>query len=215
MEVHIITLFPESIDGYLQSSIMKQAQQKGLFRYFLHNLADWTIKNTRRVDDRPYGWWAGTILTIEPLTKCIRDILQEYWEMPIFYMSPKWDILNQKKLQKLSKNEKIIIICGHYEWIDARIFDIFPITEVSIWHYVLSSGEIAAMVFIDGMVRLIDGVLSKDSLEEESFSDKLWWKKEYPQYSRPPIFEWLEVPEVLRSGNHKNIEQWKQEHLEK
>ncbi len=213
MEVHIVSLFPESIQWYFNSSIMKQAQKKGLFQFYLHNLANFSVKNTRRVDDRPYWWWAGTIITIEPITICIREILAKYGDMPIFLMSPRWEILKQKKLQEYSKIKKCIIICGHYEGIDARIFDIFPITEISIGEYVLSSGEVAAMVFVDGMVRLIDGVLSKESLEEESFSEKIFEKKEYPQYSRPQIFENFPVPDVLLSGNHKDIEKWKWQSL--
>lgn len=152
---------------------MKKAQEKGLFHYHLHNLADWTLKNTRRVDDRPYGGGSGTIITVEPLTNCLRDILKKYGTMPIFFMSPRGEIIEQKFLEKESKNEKMIIICGHYEGVDERIFSLFPITEISIGKYVLSSGELASMVFIDGLVRLIPGVLSEDSLLEESFSEKL------------------------------------------
>lgn len=192
---------------------MRKAQEKGLFGYKIYNLADWTVKNTRRVDDRPYGGGAGTIITIEPLTNCIREIILENWEMPIFYMSPKWEILEQKNLQKYSKIEKMIIICGHYEGIDARIFEIFPITEISIGKYILSSGEIASLVFIDSIVRLIDGVLSAESLREETFSEWLGGKKEYPQYSRPREFEGKMVPEILFSGDHKAIEKWKKSSL--
>lgn len=192
---------------------MKQAQEKGLFRYYIHNLAVWSVRNTRRVDDRPYGGWAGTIITIEPITLCIREIFEKFWQMPIFLMSPKGEILEQEKLEALSQMEKCIIICGHYEGIDARIFNIFSVEEISIGRYVISSGELSAMVFIDAMVRLIDGVISEESLEEESFSKKLWRKKEYPQYSRPQIFENISVPEVLTSGDHKAIQEWKNNSL--
>ena len=215
MEIHIISLFPESIHPYLDSSIMLKAQEKGFFRYHLHNLADWSVKNTRRVDDRPYGGGAGTIITIEPLTNCIRDIEKKFWKMKKFLMSPRWETIHQEFLEKNSKQKKILIICGHYEGIDARIFEIFHISEISIGQYVLSSGEISALVLIDGLVRLIDGVLSKKSLEEESFSIKLWRKKEYPQYSRPQIFEKFSVPEVLISGNPQHIEEWKKQSLKK
>lgn len=213
MEIHIITLFPESISPYLNSSIMKQAQNKGLFRYYTHNLADWSTKNTRRVDDRPYGGWAGTIITIEPLTQCIRDIEKRFGEMKKILMSPKWKVIKQDDFEKNSQYEKILIICGHYEWVDERIFEIFPIEEVSIGKYVLSSGELASLVFIDGIVRLIDGVISQESLEEESFSLKLNRKREYPQYSRPQVFENLPVPKVLLSGNPKLINEWKKNSL--
>ncbi|MBB1553863.1 tRNA (guanosine(37)-N1)-methyltransferase TrmD [Candidatus Gracilibacteria bacterium] len=209
MEIHIVSLFPESVRGYLDSSIMKQAQEKGLFRYYLHNLTDWSVKNTRRVDDRPYGGGAGTVITVEPMTNCFRELFEKYGEMPIFFMSPKGKILQQKDFENFSKIQKMIILCGHYEGVDERIFELFPITEISIGKYVLSSGELASMVFIDGVVRLVDGVLSKESLEEESFSANLGGKKEYPQYSRPQIFEGISVPEVLLSGDHSAIQDWK------
>lgn len=214
MEIHIISLFPDSIKPYLESSIMKKAQEKGLFKYYIHNLADWSVKNTRRVDDRPFGGWAGTIITIEPLVNCIREIEKNFWKLKIFLMSPKWQILKQELLEQIvENNEKILIICGHYEWIDARIFDFFEINEISIGEYVLSSWELSGLVLVDGIVRLVDGVLSRESLEEESFSPKLWRKKEYPQYSRPQIFEWISVPEVLISGNQQKIEEWKKNSL--
>ena len=213
MEIHIVSLFPESVRWYLDSSIMKQAQEKGLFRYYLHNLTDWSVKNTRRVDDRPYGGWAGTIITIEPMTNCFRELFEKYGEMPIFFMSPKGKLLEQKDFENFSTMQKMIILCGHYEGIDERIFELFPITEISIGKYVISSGELASMVFVDGIVRLVDGVLSKESLEEESFSTNLWGKKEYPQYSRPQIFEWFSVPEVLLSWDHRAIQDWKQKSI--
>lgn len=214
IEIHVISLFPESIRPYLDTSIMQRAHSKGLFAYVLHNLTDWTVKNTRRVDDRPYWGWAGTILTIEPLVLCIRDIFSDYGEMPILLTSPKWEKLTQKISIDLSKkSNKYIIICWHYEGVDARIFDIFDIHELSIWDYVLSSGEIASLVIIDSMVRLIPGVLSEASLQEESFSEELWWKKEYPQYSRPETFEWCSVPKVLLSGDLKKIQEWKFKNL--
>lgn len=213
MEIHIISLFPESIRPYLDTSIMKKAQEKGLFRYYLHNLADWSVKNTRRVDDRPYGGGSGTIITVEPLTHCLRDILTEYGDMPIFLLSPKGDILTQESLEHYSQHSQMMLICGHYEGIDARIFDLFPITEISIGRYVLSSGELAALVCIDGMVRLIDGVISAESLAEESYSAGLNRKKEYPQYSRPQVFEGISVPEVLISGNPEHIKAWKSTQL--
>lgn len=213
-EVHIISLFPESIRPYLETSIMQRAQSKGLFRYVIHNLADWTVRNTRRVDDRPYGWWAGTLITIEPLVKCLREIWEKYGKMPILLTSPRWERLHQKLSHKLSiESQKYIIICGHYEGVDARIFELFDIQEVSIWDYVLSSGEIASLVIIDSIVRLIPWVLSEESLKEESFSEDLSWKKEYPQYSRPEVYEWLSVPKVLLSGDLKKIQDWKIKNL--
>lgn len=216
MQIHIISLFGESMIPYLNTSIMKRAQEKGLFEYRIHNLCDWTVRNTRRVDDRPYGWGAGTIITIEPLTYCLREIQEKYGQMLIYIMSPRWTLLDQKMAETLKNNttnQPICIICGHYEWIDERIYDLFDIEEISIGEYVLSSGELSGLVLIDSIVRLIPGVLSEASLREESFSDALNGKKEYPQYSRPEVFEWIAVPSVLLSGNQKEIQKWKKENL--
>jgi len=215
MDIHILSLFPESIHPYLDSSIMKRAQEKGLFRYFIHNLTDWTVRKTRRVDDRPYGGGAGTILTVEPLTQAIRDLEREFGTMRILYPSPRGNLLTQKKLWEIaSAHESICIICWHYEGIDERIFSLFPVEHISIGEYVLSSGELASLVIIDGIVRLIPGVLSEESLSEESYAETLHGKKEYPQYSRPEIFEWLQVPTELLSGDHKKIHDWNHGHLE-
>jgi tRNA (guanine37-N1)-methyltransferase len=193
---------------------MKRAQEKGLFQYFIHNICDWTVRNTRRVDDRPYGGWAGTIITIEPITRALRDIRAQYGDMPIYYMSPRGTLLNQEYAEEIvHTQERLCIICGHYEGIDERIFSLFNIQELSIGEYVLSSGELSALVFIDSMVRLIPWVIHEDSLREESFSRELGGKKEYPQYSRPEIFEELSVPKVLLSWDQKKIQQWKQENL--
>ena len=213
MDVHILSLFPLSIEPYLDSSIMKRAQEKGLFRYHLHNLTDWTVRNTRRVDDRPYGGWAGTILTIEPLTRALEDLRAKYGEMKILYFSPRWELLTQEKCEYYVENieSQYCIICGHYEGTDERVFELFDIEEISIGNYVLSSGELASLVWIDSVVRLIPGVLSEESLKEESFSSLLDRKKEYPQYSRPEIFRDLSVPGVLLSGDQKKIQDWKKQ----
>ena len=214
LEIHIVSLFPESIHPYLNTSIMQRAQEMRLFRYYSHNLTDWTVNNTRRVDDRPYWWGPGTLITIEPLTNCIRDIQEQYWKMNILLTSPQWVTLTQDISYHLFRNtDKYIIICGHYEWIDRRIFDLFDIQEISIGNYVLSSWELASLVIIDSIVRLLPGVISWESLKEESFSEELRWKKEYPQYSRPEIFEWLSVPKILLSGNLKKIKEWQLDNL--
>ncbi len=215
MHIHILSLFPESMRTYLDSSIMKRAQEKGLFHYTLHNLTDWTVRNTRRVDDRPYGGWSGTILTIEPLTLALRELREKYGEMEVIYFSPRWEILDQELCEEFGERPDMqyAIICGHYEWIDERIFSLFKIREISIGNYVLSSGELASLVWIDSVVRLLPGVISEDSLREESFSPELERKKEYPQYSRPEIFEWERVPEILLSWDQKKIQAWKKSHL--
>lgn len=155
MHIHILSLFGESMRTYLDTSIMKRAQEKGLFRYTLHNLTDWSVRNTRRVDDRPYGGGAGTILTVEPLRNAINTILDQYGTMPIIFFSPQGETLTQTLAETWSTHTSCLLICGHYEGVDARIFELFPITEISIGRYVLSSGELAALVWIDSVVRLI------------------------------------------------------------
>ncbi len=214
LEIHIISLFPESIRPYLDMSIMQRAQEKGLFRYVLHNLADYSVRNTRRVDDRPYGGWAGTLIMVEPLALCLRYIRDNHGEMPILLTSPRWQLLDQSLAGELSRSSgQYTIICGHYEWVDARIYDLFDIQELSIGEYVLSSGELASLVIIDSIVRLIPGALSEESLREESFAEALDGKREYPQYTRPEIFEWVNVPSVLLSGDLAKIQSWKMDHL--
>jgi tRNA (guanine37-N1)-methyltransferase len=199
---------------YLESSIMKRAHEKGLFDYAIHNLTDWTVRNTRRIDDRPYGWGAGTILTVEPLAQALRDLRERYGEMKILYPSPRGILLDQEKAYSYAESDiQYCLICWHYEGIDERIFTLFDIEEVSIWSYVLSSGELASLVFIDSIVRLLPWVLSENSLIEESFSQSINKKKEYPQYSRPEAFEDIYVPSVLLSWDKKKISEWKMQNL--
>ncbi len=212
MKVHIITLFPKSFPPYLDMSIMKRAQEKGLFRYIIYNLADWTVRNTRRVDDRPYGWLPGTVIMVEPLYNCINSIFEssKNRDIPIIYFSPRGKKLTQARAEWFAnKHKECILICGHYEWIDERIFNFFSITSLSIGDYVLSSGELWALVWIDSVVRLLPWVLNEESLLEESFSKAIGRKKEYPQYTRPDLFQWQSVPSVLLSWDKKRIEQWK------
>lgn len=217
VEIHILSLFPESFSSYLDSSIMKRAQEKGLFQYTVHNLTDWSVRNTRRVDDRPYGGWAGTIITIEPLVTAIRILEQNFWMMKKIYFSPRGTIINQEYFDDLIptlwSDTKFLLICSHYEGIDERLFEFFDITTLSLGRFVISSGELASMIWIDALVRLIPWVISEDSLREESFSKNLCGKKEYPQYSRPESFEWKEVPKVLLSWDQKRIHEWKSNHL--
>lgn len=157
VHIHILSLFPESMRGYLDTSMMKKAQENGLFRFSLHNLTDWTVRNTRRVDDRPYGGGAGTILTIEPLVHALRDIITKYGDMYILFGDPKGEILQQEHIEQydISGAVQYLLICGHYEGVDERIFRMFSIERFSIGRYILSSGELASLVWIDSIVRLI------------------------------------------------------------
>lgn len=217
---HIITIFPESFESYFSSSIMKRAIEKNFFELKFYKLNDFSKNKTKRVDDACY-WMHWQVISPEPLYEAINYIFKEVGKkLKVFYMSPSWDLLNQEKIEKyykeIKKEEEVIIICWHYEWIDQRIIDSYVDYKISIWEYVLSSWELSASVFIDSIVRNIPWVLwNIKSLEEESFSQKFNRQKEYPVYTRPKIFKWLEVPDVLISGNHKKIEIWKQKNLTK
>jgi len=216
MKIHIITIFPDSFNSYFSSSIMKKAIEKGLFELIFYKLNDFSDKNFKQVDNKAYGMH-GQVIEPEPLSKAINHIFNTAWNnIPVVYMTPSWDLLNQEKIEKYSEKlwEEFIIICGHYEWIDQRIIDKYVNYEISIGEYIISSWELASMVFIDSLVRNISGVLwNEKSLEEESFSKKLLGKKEYSIYTRPKEFEWMVVPDILTSGNHKEIEKWKLDNL--
>ena len=216
MKIHIISLFPGAFESYFWSSIMKMAQEKWLFSPVLHNLCDYSVQNTRRVDNKAYGMH-GQVICPEPLSICLEKIFSDIGnKVPVVFLSPSGDLLNQEKIENFLEIlwDEIIIICGHYEWIDQRIIDLYVTHKISIGEYVLSSGELSAMVFIDSLVRLIPWVLGKSiSFEEESFSKKLNRQKEYPVYTKPRTFLWMDVPDVLLSGNHAEIEKWKKNNL--
>jgi len=211
MKIHIITIFPESFESYFSSSIIWKALKKWLFDVYFYKLNNFSTNKTKRVDDKAY-WMHWQVICAEPLKKAIDHIFDKVWKkIPILYTSPSWELLNQKKIEDFHKDLKeFIVICGHYEGIDERIIKIYDIKKVSIWEYVISSWELASMVFIDGLVRHIPWVLwNKKSLEEDSFSKKFSRQKEYPLYTKPKEFHWLIVPEVLFWWNHKEIEKWK------
>lgn len=215
MKFHIITLFPDSFQSFLKTSIIGRARKQKLFWTKLYDLWDYSDDAHRRVDDNAF-WMHGQVLCPEPLSRCIESIFKKVWKkVPIIYMTPSWTLLHQKKVESfVQKLDECIIICGHYEWIDQRIRDMYVDYEVSIWKYVLSSGELAAQVFLDSLIRHIPWVLwNPQSLSEESFSQTLSRKKEYPVYTRPRVFLWKEVPQVLLSWDHKKIEIWKKNNL--
>ena len=219
MKIHIITIFPESFDSYFSSSIIARAKEKWLFSIELYKLNNFSDKKFKQVDNKAYGMH-GQVISPEPLAKNIEYIFEKVWKkIPVIYMTPSWDLLNQEKVEKFYKklsNWEFIIICGHYEGIDQRIIDLYVDEEISIWEYILSSWELAAMVFLDALIRHIPWVLgNKKSLQEDSFSKKFSRQKEHPVYTRPEKFMWLEVPKVLLSWNHKEIEKWKFNNLNK
>jgi len=212
MKIHIITIFPESFESYFSTSILKKAVEKKLFQPIFYKLNDFSSLPTKRVDEKAY-WMHWQVLSPIPLSKAINHVFNKVWKkIKVIFLTPSWDLLNQQKVEKYYQDlwEDFIIICGHYEWIDQRIIQKYVDYEISIWEYVISSWELSSMVFIDTLVRHIPWVLwNETSLVEDSFSEKLNRQKEYPVYTRPEIFEWLEVPKILLSWNHKEIQKWK------
>jgi tRNA (guanine37-N1)-methyltransferase len=216
MKIHIITIFPESFESYFSCSIMWKARNKNLFELELYKLNDFSNDKFKRIDDSAY-WMHWQVISPEPLSKVLDYIFdKENKKIPVIYMTPSWDLLNQEKVEKFYNEFRrdFIIICGHYEWIDQRIIDLYVDYEISIWEYVLSSWELAASVFLDALIRNIPWVLwNISSLENDSFSENFWRRKEYPVYTRPQEFRGKKVPDILLSGNHKKIEKWKKDNL--
>ena len=209
MRIDILTLFPEMF-APLKESIIKRAVEDGKIEINITNIRDYANPPHYRCDDMPFGGGAGMVMMCEPLFKAIESVKQE--NSKIFYMSPRGKVFNQGMAREMSKLEHIVLLCGHYEGIDQRVIDYFNIEELSIGDYVLTGGELPAMVVADSIIRLIPGVIREESTMEESFSENLL---EYNQYTRPAEFMGMKVPEVLLSGHHKNIEEWrKQQSLE-
>ena len=190
----------------VKQSILGRAEENKLIEVNLINIRDFSENKHKKVDDTPYGGGAGMVMQADVIYNAYKSIKKT--NAKVIYMSPQGQVLNQKKVEGLSKEEHLIILCGHYEGVDQRILDKIVDEEISIGNYVLTGGELPAMVLIDSVSRYVDGVLSNDSTSEESFSQGLL---EYPQYTRPEVFEEQQVPEVLRSGNHQMIDKWRRE----
>ncbi len=205
MKFDILTLFPEMFEP-LNQSIIGRAVKNNLLEINLINIRDFSKNKHKKVDDTPFGGGAGMVIKPDVVYDAYKSI--EDKNAKVIYMSPQGKKLNQSKVEELSKEEHLIILCGHYEGIDQRVLDKIVDEEISIGDYVLTGGEIPAMVLIDTVSRYKDGVLSKESIEEESFTSGIL---EYPQYTRPEVFEGVRVPEVLISGNHQNIDKWRKE----
>ena len=204
MKFDVLTLFPEMFTP-VKESILGRAQEKELIDINLINIRDFSKDKHKKVDDTPYGGGAGMVIRPDVVLDSYNSI-KENENAKVIYMSPQGKVLNQQMVENLSKEQHLIILCGHYEGIDQRAIDKIVDEEISIGDYVLTGGEIPAMVLIDSVSRYIDGIINKESIEEESFSNGLL---EYPQYTRPEIFENEKVPDVLISGHHKNIEDWR------
>ena len=203
MKFSILTLFPEMFDT-LNQSIIGRAKEKELIDIELINIRNFSKDKHKKVDDTPYGGGAGMVMMPDVVYDAYKSIGDE--NAKVIYMSPQGKQLNQEKVKELSKQEHLILLCGHYEGIDQRVIDEIVDEEISIGDYVLTGGELPAMVLIDSVSRYIDGVLNNESIKEESFSDGLL---EYPQYTRPEIFMDRNVPEILKSGHHENIDKWR------
>jgi len=228
MKIDILTLFPEMFEGPFNESIIKRAKEKGLVEIQIHNLRNWASDKHKTVDDRPYGGGAGMILKVDVIDKALTEIKSQNSKVKkrnkkvkTILLSAKGSLLTQEKVYELSKLDHLILIAGHYEGVDERVVEHLVDEEISIGKYILTGGEIPAMVITDAVIRLIPGVIKPQSLEEESYSPNAKNKLlntniEYPQYTRPKEYRGWKVPEVLLSGNHKKIENWrKKEALKK
>ncbi len=204
MHIDILTLFPQMVESFFTSSIMARAVEKGIITYRIINFRDFAHDRHRTCDDIPYGGGAGMILKCEPLGEALDSI--DAKNRRVIYPSPSGKLFNQAYAQELSRQDSLVFICGHYEGLDQRIIDEYVDDEISIGDYVISSGESAATVIIDAVYRLVEGVISEESLEDESFSDGLL---EYPQYTRPERYCTKSVPDVLLSGHHERIATWR------
>ena len=203
MQFDVLTLFPEMFE-VLNESIIGRAKEKGLINVNLINIRDFSKDKHKKVDDTPYGGGAGMVIRPDVVYDAYNSAKSE--KAKVIYMSPQGEKLDQNKVEELAKQEHLILLCGHYEGIDQRVIDKIVDEEISIGDYVLTGGELPAMVLIDSVSRYIEGVLKEGSTKEESFSQGLL---EYPQYTRPEIFEGQQVPEVLLSGHHQNIDKWR------
>ena len=228
MQFDVLTLFPEMFD-ILDESIIGRAKEKGLINVNLINIRDFSKNKHKKVDDTPYGGGAGMVIQPDVVYDAYKSVISNIKDVRnvtnskkientenfekltrtrVIYMSPQGKKLDQQKVEELSKQEHLILLCGHYEGIDQRVLDSIVDEEISIGDYVLTGGELPAMVLIDSVSRYVEGVLKDGSTTEESFSQGLL---EYPQYTRPEVFEGQQVPEVLRSGNHQMIDKWRRE----
>ena len=212
MNFHIMTLFPEMIEECLNTSILGRSINGGVISIDAVNIRDYTLDKHKKVDDYPYGGGAGMLMQAQPIYDAYRSIINKInynKKVRTIYLTPQGTVFNQKMAIDLSKEENLIFLCGHYEGVDERVLEEIVTDYVSIGDYVLTGGELPSMVMIDAIARMVKGVLSnEESTEEESFSNNLL---EYPQYSRPEVWNQKKVPDVLLSGHHVNIEKWRLE----
>ena len=226
MRFDILTIFPDVFKEYFNTSILKRAQKQKIIEIYLHNLRDWATDSHKSVDDVVFGGGKGMIFKVEPIFQAIKDLKKKQKKLKktrIILLSAKGKKLEQKKAKQLAKFERLIIICPRYEGVDERVAKYIADEEISIGNYVLTGGELPAMILVDCITRLLPGVLKKEVIAEESFAPHFEFLGEYPQYTRPAIFypeknnkkkSW-QVPKVLISGNHQKIQEWKLKHFKK
>ncbi len=211
MKIDILTLFPEMCENVLSESIIGRARKNGLVSINCHNIRDFAGNKHNRVDDAPYGGGKGMVMQAEPIYKCFKSLYDENIENKphLIYMSPKGKTFKQDDAIRLSKLDRVVLLCGHYEGVDQRVIDEIVDEEISVGDYVLTGGELPALVVTDAVCRMIDGVLSEEVCftEESHFNGLL----EYPQYTRPEVWHGVAVPEVLMSGHHVNIAKWREQ----
>lgn len=210
MRIDILTLFPEMCEAVMGESIIGRARKAGFVEVECHNFRDYAFNNQKRVDDATYGGGKGMLLQAEPIYQCYDAVCKKINAKPhVVYMSPQGRVLNQQIALEYSKMDNIMILCGHYEGVDERLLEEIVDSEISIGDYVMTGGELPALVFADTVLRLCEGVLDSEECftEESHFSGLL----EYPQYTRPPVWHGREVPEILKSGHHANIAKWRLE----
>lgn len=210
MRIDILTLFPDMCEAVMGESIIGRARKAGFIEVYCHNFRDYAFNNQKRVDDATYGGGKGMLLQAEPIYQCYKAVCEKIGTKPhVVYMSPQGRVLDQKIALEYSKMDNIMILCGHYEGVDERLLEEIVDSEISIGDFVMTGGELPAMVFADTVLRLCEGVLDSEECftEESHFSGLL----EYPQYTRPPVWHDKEVPEILKSGHHGKIAQWRLE----
>lgn len=210
MNYHVLTLFPEMIEQGLDTSIIGRAMKEGLITLSCTNIRDYSDNKHMKVDDYPYGGGAGMVMKAEPIYRAFQAVRAKIGYQPrVIYLTPQGRVFKQKTAQDLGKEQDLVFLCGHYEGIDERVLDAIVTDYISIGDYVLTGGELPAMVMIDAISRMVPGVLSnEESAQSESFQENLL---EHPHYTRPAVWMGAEIPEVLLSGHHANIEKWRKE----
>ena len=210
MRIDIATLFTNMCDSVLHESIVGRGIKNGFIEIYTHDIRNYTENRHRKVDDKPYGGGTGMVMQAQPVYDCVMDIISKHEKRPrVIYMSPQGETLTQEKVKELAKEDGLILLCGHYEGIDQRVLDELECEELSVGDYVLTGGELPALIVADAVARLQKGVLpNEDAYSIESHYNGLL---EHPQYTRPEVYNGRKVPEVLLSGHHANIEKWKKE----